>query len=344
MALLDEIREQPEVCARLLERARPIIEGIAAEARRRDLSFVVIAARGSSDHAAVYAQYVLGVLAGLPVALATPSVVTRYGGHPRMANALVLGISQSGRSPDVVEVIAEAQRQGALTMAITNDPGSPLAVAANRSLDLGAGAERAVAATKTYTAEMIAIAMIAAELSTDHVAARRALETIPAALAEALSADPAAREAASRFASMDQCIVLGRGYHLATALEWALKLKELAAVGAQAYSSADYKHGPVASLADGGAVLAVRANGPLATDVTELLERLRTERGAQVLLISDEPAAPSETHLPFPATLPEWLSPIAAIVPGQLFALHLTEARGMDPEAPRGLNKVTLTH
>ena len=156
---------------------------------------------------------------------------------------------------------------------------------------------------------------------------------------------------------MDRCVVLGRGYNLATSLEWALKLKELAGIGAQAYSSADYLHGPVASLDDGGCVLAVRARGPLADEISELVARLRTERRARVLLVSDEPgpdggatgpeprlAAPPVLRLPFPPRLPEWLSPIPAIVPGQLFCLYLTRARGMDPETPRGLSKVTLTH
>ena len=132
MALIDEIREQPDVCARLMESARPVIREMADEMRRRDIPFAVIAARGSSDPAGVYAQYALGVMAGLPVALATPSVVTQYGAKPRMKNALVLGISQSGRSPDVVDVVAEARAQGALTAAITNDPTSPLATAAGR--------------------------------------------------------------------------------------------------------------------------------------------------------------------------------------------------------------------
>jgi glucosamine--fructose-6-phosphate aminotransferase (isomerizing) len=147
VALIDEIREQPQVCARLLERSAGAVASVARAARERDVAFVLIAARGTSDHAAVYAQYVLGVLCRLPVALAAPSVVTRYGGRPRMDRALVVGISQSGASPDIVGVVDEATRQGALTVAITNAPGSPLASAAGAVLDLGAGPERAVAAT-----------------------------------------------------------------------------------------------------------------------------------------------------------------------------------------------------
>jgi glucosamine--fructose-6-phosphate aminotransferase (isomerizing) len=350
VALIDEIREQPDVCAGLLERSARVVAGIAAAARERDIAFVMIAARGTSDHAAVYAQYVLGVLCGLPVALAAPSVVTRYGGRPRMRGALVLGISQSGRSPDVVEVVEEAARQGALTVAITNDPTSALAGAASELLDLRAGSERAVAATKTYTAELMSIAMLAAELAVDADGARRSLQDVPVVLREALAADDAAREAAGRFAAMDECVVLGRGFNLATSLEWALKLKELAGVRAQAYSSADYQHGPVASLEDEGYVLAIRAGGPLASDIEELIARLRAERRANVLVLADAPVGEDASggsplvHLPYPDRLPEWLSPIAAIVPGQLFCRHLTLARGLDPETPRGLSKVTLTH
>jgi glucosamine--fructose-6-phosphate aminotransferase (isomerizing) len=350
VSLIDEIREQPDVCAGLLERSARVVRDIASAARERDVPFVLIAARGTSDHAAVYAQYVMGVLCGLPVALATPSVVTRYSGRPRMGGALVLGISQSGASPDVVAVVTEARRQGALTVAITNEPDSDLAEAAAELIDLRAGSERAVAATKTYTAELTAIAMLAAELANHPDASRRALHDVPDVLRQALSADEAAERAAAELAGMDECVVLGRGFNLATSLEWALKMKELAAVRAQAYSSADYQHGPVASLEDEGHVLAIRARGPLADDISELVARLRSERRARVLLLSDEPVpggssdGPSLLHLPYPARLPEWLSPISAIVPGQLFCRHLTLARGMDPEAPRGLSKVTLTH
>lgn len=350
MALIDEIRQQPDVAARLLEGALPVVRRVASTVRDRDVPFVLIAARGTSDHAAVYAQYALGVMAGLPVALATPSVLTRYGARPRMAQALVVGISQSGRSPDVVEVIAEATRQGAATLAITNDTSSPLAAAANEVLDLAAGEERAVAATKTYTAELTAIAMLAASLSSDPRAGLRALAAVPEAIQEALGAQGQADGIAGELRDMDSCVVLGRGFNLATALEWALKSKELAQIRAQAYSVADFEHGPVASLADGGHILAVRASGPLAADLDGLISSLRATRSARVVLVAD-PEVPADAYggppsmrLPFPDRLPEWLSPITAIVPAQLLARALASARGLDPETPRGLQKVTLTH
>jgi glucosamine--fructose-6-phosphate aminotransferase (isomerizing) len=348
VSLRDEIGEQPDVVRRLLERARGTAAAVASEARARDVPFVLIAARGTSDHAAVYAQYALGVLAGVPVALAAPSVVSRYAAHPDLRRALVIGISQSGRSPDIVSVVAEAESQGCLTLAITNDPASPLAEAASAVLPLDAGPERAVAATKTYTAELVAVALLAAALADGPIGteAREALDRVPAALALALETEQAARDAVAVLGDADECVVLGRGYHLATALEWALKLQELAQVRAHPWSTADFRHGPVASLPEGGTVLAVRAAGPLAGDVTELLESLRRERGARVLLLDDPSAGipePGVTRIPVPGGLPEWLSPIPAIVPAQLLCLHLTIARGLDPDAPRGLSKVTLT-
>jgi glucosamine--fructose-6-phosphate aminotransferase (isomerizing) len=302
----------------------------------------MVAARGSSDHAAVYAQYALGALARLPVALAAPSLFSRYAAPPRLDGALVIGISQSGRSPDVVAVMEEARRQGVLTAAITNDPASPLAAAAQHPLDLRAGTELSVAATKTYTAELMVIAMLAAVLGDVGAKDQEALQRVPDVQRAALELADRASEIADAHAGLADCAVLGRGFNLATAFEWALKLKELAYVRAQAYSSADFQHGPVASLAPGGDVLAVVASGPLAADTADLVARLRDERRARVLLLAEDPL-PGVDHLGFPDTLPEWLSPLVDIIPAQLFTAALARAKGLDVERPRGLKKVTLT-
>ena len=342
MSLADEIGAQPTIAARLLREMPERLEPLVAAAGERRIGQVMIAARGSSDHAATYAQYALGSLARLPVALATPWLFSRYGTPPRVDGALVVGISQSGRSPDVVAVLTEARRQGALTAALTNDPSSPLAAAAEHLLDLGAGEELSVAATKTYTAELMAIAMLAVALGPDSPADREALQRVPEAQRVALESAERAVELADAHAGLADCVVLGRGFNLATALEWALKLKELAYVRAQAYSTADFQHGPVASLEPGADVLAILARGALAADATDLVDRLRTERRARVLLLSDDPV-PGTDHLPFPDVLPEWLSPLVAIIPAQLFAAALARAKGVDVESPRGLNKVTLT-
>ena len=342
MGLSDEIGAQPAISERLLKELPAELEPLAAAARRGRVSHVMIAARGSSDHAAIYAQYALGALARLPVALATPSLFSRYARPPKLAGALVIGISQSGRSPDVVAVLEEARRQGAVTAAMTNDPASPLAAAAEHPLDLRAGTELSVAATKTYTAELMAIGMLAVELSDAEGDEREALLRVPDAQRAALEQADRASAMADAHAGLVDCAVLGRGFNLATAFEWALKLKELAYVRAQAYSSADFQHGPVASLAPGGDVLAVVADGPLAADTAELVARLRRDRRARVLVLSGEPL-PGADHLPFPDTLPEWLSPLVDIIPAQLFTAALARAKGLDVERPRGLKKVTLT-
>ena len=342
MGLNEEIAAQPAIAERLLREAPDQMAPLVAAARQRGVTHVVIAARGSSDHAAIYAQYVLGALARLPVALAAPSLFTLYGSPPRVGDALVIGISQSGRSPDIVAVIEEARRQGALTAALTNEPDSPLGAAAEHRLDLRAGAELSVAATKTYTAELMVIAMLAVALGTDTAADGDALAGIPDAQRAALELSTRAVELADARAGLVDCVVLGRGFNLATAHEWALKLKELAYVRAQAYSSADFQHGPVASLAHGGDVLAIVARGPLAADAVELVGRLRSERRARVLVLGPDPL-PGTDHLGSPDQQPEWLSPLVSIIPAQLFVAALARAKGLDVERPRGLRKVTLT-
>ena len=343
--LRDEIRQQPDVAARLLGSAAPVVQAVVAELRRREPGLVVIAARGTSDHAAVFAQYVLGARNGLPVALAAPSLATLYAALPRYGDALVVGLSQSGQSPDVVGVMAEARRQGALTLAITNEPASPLAAAAAHVLDLAAGEERSVAATKTYTAELLAVAMLSAALGSEPEQAGRQLGRVPEAIAEALEAEPEAARIAADQAGLERAVVLGRGFGYATAREWSLKLKEIAQLWADPYSAADFAHGPVALLAPGDAVFASVSSGPARDALVAPLRALVSDLDADVLVMSDDAEARSigRWSLAVPAGLPEWLNPIAAIVPAQLHAMHLAIARGLDPERPRGLRKVTET-
>jgi glucosamine--fructose-6-phosphate aminotransferase (isomerizing) len=344
MTLRDEILEQPEVAARFLRRAPDVVGPLAESIRAHDVDHVVIAARGTSDHAAIYAQYVLGVRHALSVGLGTPSVISLYGAQPRLDRSLVVGISQSGASPDVVAVIELGRRQGAPTLAITNDPSSPLATAAETSIDLGAGPELAVAATKTYTTELLALASLSAALSGDPADAQ-ALAAVPDAMAEALALEPDVESMARDQAASDRLLILARGYEYATAREWALKLKELARVFADPYSAADFEHGPLALLEPGVPVLATVRPGPTQAPLVALLERLRDELDADIAVVSNVPAALGLARWPFqmPQGTPEWLGPIVSIVVGQLHALHLTQARGLDPEQPRNLNKVTRT-
>ena len=341
--LEQEILEQPGVLERLLERERGTVEAVARAIRERAPRFVVLAARGSSDNAARYGQYLLGAVNGLPVALATPSLFTLYRRPPRLADALVIAVSQSGQSPDIVAVVEEGRRQGALTLAVTNDPASPLARAAEGVIPLHAGAERSVAATKTYTASLLALGMLSAALAGDEEMFA-ALRTVPGAIRQVVSSAPTVCRASERYRYMEACVVVSRGYNYATAYEIALKLKELTYVLAEPYSSADFQHGPVALVEKGFPVIAVVPEGAVTAEMVDFLRRLR-EREAELVVISarEEALSLAQTPLPLPGGIPEWLSPMVAVVPGQLFALGLTQARGLDPDQPRGLQKVTRT-
>jgi len=344
VTLHDEIAEQPEVAARFLAAQAVPIAAIAASLLARPVRQVMIAARGTSDHAALYAQYVLGIRHRLSVGLGTPSIVSLYGVVPDLTDTLVIGISQSGASPDIVAVIAAARAQGSPTVAITNEPGSALAAAAERTIDLGAGPERAVAATKTYTSELLAIALLSAALADDPLD-RAALAALPDSLTRALDLEREIERIAADQAGSTRAILIARGYEYATAREWALKLKELARVFADPYSAADFQHGPLALVEHGVPVLAVVRGGAPEADLVALLGRLREDIDAELMVVSDRPEALALATWPvaLPEGTPEWLGPIVSIVPGQLHALHLTRARGLDPELPRNLRKVTRT-
>jgi glucosamine--fructose-6-phosphate aminotransferase (isomerizing) len=344
MALRDEILEQPAALARLLEAAPGAFAGLATALRKRRPRYAVIAARGTSDNAALYAQYLFAVRNSLPVALATPSTITLYGARPDMRDALVIGISQSGRSPDIVAVLDEARSQGALTVAMVNAPESPLADAADAVIDLAAGPEHATAATKSYTAELLAVALLSGALDAPSDAETADLARLPDLAAAALATEDAARAISAGHANRTHGVCLGRGYAYATAREWSLKLQELAQVLVQPYSTADFEHGPLALAEPGFAVLAVAPSGVALDGQFEVLGRLRHEFGVRLLVISDaDEALALDEGLRLPANIPGWLSPVVEIVPGQLYAYHLTAARGLDPDRPRTIGKITET-
>jgi glucosamine--fructose-6-phosphate aminotransferase (isomerizing) len=308
----------------------------------RDARHVVIAARGSSDNAARYAQYVFGAFNRLTVALATPSLFTRYQTPPRMDGALVIGISQSGQAADIIEVVTQAKGQGALTLAITNFGESPLAAVADCIITLEAGAERAVAATKTYTAQLMALALLTATLSEkQHVAS---LQRAPDAVAEVLALKDTIRQAVERYRYMQHGVVLGRGYNYATAFEIALKLKETCYLAAEPYSPADFLHGPVALVEAGFLAIMLAPSGAVSDNLAEFIPTLRS-RGASILAVSDQEASLRQSDVPLrlPVVPAEWTSPLVTVIPGQLLAFHLAQARGLDPDKPRGLKKVTVT-
>ncbi len=344
MSLYTEIIEQPERVRILLSSQRKVVEQIASAIHGHEISFAFLAARGTSDNAGRYANYLWGARNGLPLALATPSLFTYYERPPRLKNALVVGISQSGQSPDIVSVIEEGKRQGNLTLAITNAPNSPLARIADFVLDVQAGPEKAVAATKTYTTELMAIAMLSAALN-GRQSDWKDLGRVPGWMRKVLKHDPLIEQAAQRYRYMRQCVVLGRGFNYATAFEWALKLKELTYVEAEPYSSADFQHGPIAMVERGFPVMAVAAKGKVLASLLEVLVQLRRDFLAELLVISNSSKALSLASIPLtvPSEIPEWLSPLVNILPAQLFAYHLTLAKGFNADQPRTIKKVTET-
>lgn len=344
MTLHSEILEQPERIRSLLISQRKNVEGIASEIGRRDIRYVFLAARGTSDNAGRYANYLLGAVNGLPLALAAPSLFTFYKRAPMLKNALVVGVSQSGKSPDIVSVLEEGKRQGCLTLAITNEPKSPLAQKSDFVLDIQAGNEKAVAATKTYTTELMTVAMLSAAFSGNKKQWRE-LSKVAGWMKSALKQNDLIAEAVQRYRYIDQTVVLGRGFNYATAFEWALKLKELTYIIAEPYSSADFAHGPIALVDSGYPVFAVAPKGKVFASMLEMLKRLRRDISAELVVISNDKRALSLAQVPLtiPAEVPEWLSPIVSILPAQLFAYHLTLAKGYDTEQPRTIRKVTET-
>ena len=340
-----DIAEQPEVYERLLgaERAAAI-EVVARQIAERRPRHVVFTARGTSDHAALYAAYLVEIRLGIPAGLASPSSVTVYGARPDLRDALVVGVSQSGGSSDLVEVVRAARDTGALTLAVTNNPDSPLSGAAELHVDVAAGHERAVAATKTYTAELLALLMLVEGIRTGSgvlpADERRALDELPG-LAAGLLDDPTPSDIAGRYRFAARVVTTGRGYAYPTAREAALKLMETSYLPALAFSGADLLHGPLAMTAPDVPVLAVVGDGPAGAAMREVVTRL-DQRRADVVAIGPSPIDGVPLRLATPS-VDERYAPLLDIVPLQRLALALALGRGEDPDAPRGLSKVTIT-
>ena len=340
-----DIAEQPGGFARLLggEHATAIA-AVAAEVARRRPRSVLFVARGTSDHAALYGAYLSEIRLGLPVASASPSAITLYGARPDFTDTLVIGVSQSGGSPDLTGVLQVAREMGGLTLAVTNNPESPLAQAAELSIDVAAGHERAVAATKTYTAELFALLLLTegirsgdGSLPADE---RAALEKLPQ-LAEDVLRDTTAEELAQRYRFAARMVTTARGYAYPTARETALKLMETSYLPALAFSGADLLHGPLAMTDLDVPVLAVVGDGPGGRAMHDVVTRLG-ERRADVVTVgaTDVPGAAGRIAVP---SVDERYGPLLDILPLQKLALALALARGEDPDAPRGLKKVTTT-
>ncbi|GAB3000991.1 SIS domain-containing protein [Saccharothrix stipae] len=334
-----EIDQQPGIFADLVAR-RDAIASVASVIAERRPRFVLLAARGSSDHAALYAKYLTEVLLELPAGLVSPSTTTLYGAQPDLRDVLLVAVSQSGGSPDLLEVTESARARGALTVAVTNTASSPLNGAAELSVDVGAGVEQAVAATKTYSATLLALYLLVDAIRGGDGAAVSGLGDLARSTLDS-SADPVA-EAVQRYRFVDRVLTTGRGYSLPTALESALKLAETSYLAARAYSGADLLHGPVAAVDAETAVLAVTSSGKGGDALHDVLDAVHG-RGADVLAVgsaSDKVSA--ALRIPVAETAEE-VAPILEILPIQRLAHGLALARGGDPDNPRGLNKVTRT-
>jgi glutamine---fructose-6-phosphate transaminase (isomerizing) len=323
-----EIAEQPAVLASLLARA-PEIGEVAAALARRAPRFVLLAARGTSDHAALYAKYLIEITRGLPVGQVSPSTMTVYGVRPDLTDVLYVAVSQSGGSPDLVESMVMARECGATTVTVTNNGDSELAKAAEFAIDLQAGPELAVAATKTYTAELLGLYLL---LGGDAGAA----QSLPEAAEKTLAGSGAVHAAAARYRFASRLVTTGRGYSYPAACEGALKLMETSYLSAHAYSTADLLHGPVAMLGPDVPLIAVVTPGHGGEASRPVVARLR-ESGVDVLVVGDG-------DLPVvTAGVPEELNPVLEILPLQQLAWRLAVDRGTDPDRPRGLSKVTRT-
>lgn len=336
-----EIAEQPQVWRRLL--SGPGAEQVAAAAervRRAAPRFALLVARGTSDHAALYAKYLVEITHQLPAGLASPSTMTAYGARPDLRGVLVVAVSQSGGSPDLVRSTEVAREQGALTLAVTNDPGSDLAGAAEVHVDVHAGAELAVAATKSYTAQLLALHQVLALARGDDGRAAAALPDLGEAV---LAQEPRVVDIAARYRFASRLVTTARGYSYPTAREAALKLMETSYLSAQAFSGADLLHGPLAMVDAQVPVIAVVAAGRGGAAMASVLPRLLQARADVCTIGTPEAVAASTTGVVLPAGVPEQLSPLLEVLPLQQLALHLAVARGEDPDAPRGLRKVTET-
>lgn len=339
--MASEMAEQPRVLRALAARRAELADEVRGALGADAPVGIVLVARGSSDNAAVFGRYVLELATRRPVALAAPSLVTRYGVQDRLDGWLAVGVSQSGKTPEIVTVLERYGAAGATTVAITNDRDSPLAGAAGATIDTAAGAERAVPATKTVTSQFAAFAVLAEALAVEADALpwdAACWDALPGAVEELLADEESPRRAAAAIGAQTTGLVaIARGLLLGAALESALKVKETTGILAEGASAADFLHGPIAVVNRSLPVLTLSAGGPAAADVAEFADAARARDG-HVLSI-----APNG-DLPIPASLGDGLSSVTAIVRAQQLARAISLQRGIDPDAPFGLSKVTETH
>jgi glucosamine--fructose-6-phosphate aminotransferase (isomerizing) len=340
--MLSEIAEQPAALERTVSEERSKVRKLGHILKTRDIDLIVLVARGSSDNAALFGRYLLEITTGIPVSLSAPSVHTIYNAKLKLDHALVVGVSQSGEGEDINRVLENARQCGAYTVGITNEPNSSMTDLVDETLLTHGGRERSVAATKTFTGQMLLFYMLAAELAHDGRPIR--YEAIPEFVTKALEQQEAIAELVQRYVFMENCVVVGRGLAYANAYELALKLMETCYVVAERFSSADFLHGPLAMVERHFPVILFAPPGEMLPGVKGLIERLRELHAETLSITSDGDAASLCTRsIMMPREIDEFLAPIPYIVPGQLFAALLAEAKGLNPDAPRSLSKVTRT-
>ena len=341
--MLEEIAQQPEALARTIAEERGKVARLGERLRARDVDLIVLVARGSSDNAALFGRYLLEIITGIPVALAAPSVNTLYGARLRLDRALVVAVSQSGEGEDINRVLEMARAAGACcTVGITNEPDSSMTKFVDETLLTHGGRERSVAATKTYTGQLLHFYMLAEALAGGGV--KLGYEAIPDYAARALELRTEVEQLVERYVFMENCVVVGRGLIYANAFEMALKLMETCYVVAERFSSADFLHGPLAVVERHFPIFAFAPPGVTLAGVRELLARLKELRADTLVFTSDaEAAALSTRALMLPGEIDEMLAVIPYIIPAQLFAALLANAKDLDPDAPRSLAKVTRT-
>lgn len=337
--MLQEIAEQPAVLERTITAERDKVGRLSSFLRSRDVDLIVIVARGSSDNASLFGRYLLEVTTGIPVSLSAPSVVTLYNAKLNLSRALVVGVSQSGEGTDINAVLESAKASGAFTLGITNEADSTMAKIADETLLIHAGRERSVAATKTYTGQMLHFYMLAAALADNGLE----FEKIPAYAANALELRPNVREIVDRYTFMENCVVVGRGMNYGNSYELALKLMETCYVVAERFSSADFFHGPLAIVERRFPVIMFGPSGVTKKSSIDLLEELRDLHADCLSITNDADIAALSPNSLRLSAMDEFLTPIPFIIPAQLFAALLSEAKGIDPDAPRSLKKVTKT-
>jgi glutamine---fructose-6-phosphate transaminase (isomerizing) len=340
--MLQEIAEQPQALARTIQAERAKISRLGTLLQSREIDLIVLVARGSSDNAALFGRYLLEITTGIPVSLSAPSVHTLYGAKLNLRHALVVGVSQSGEGEDINQVLENARACGAYTVGITNEPSSAMVSFVDETLLMHGGRERSVAATKTFSGQMMLFYMLAAELAESPPA--WSYDAIPEFAARALEQQPAILELVQRYVFMENCVVVGRGLAYANAYELALKLMETCYVVAERFSSADFLHGPVAMVERHFPVILFAPPGVMLPGVKNLIQRLRELRADTLVITSDiETAGHCSRSIIMPKEIDEFVAPIPYIIPGQLFAALLADAKGLNPDQPRSLSKVTRT-